>query len=100
MKTVMTFLLDGELQKTQDELQKYLAKGLDLGEHYGHNLDALWDVLRSEVPGPLHIVWLNSAQARQHIGAEYFDKVVDIFKRVQAARSKHEPDQQFTYELR
>ena len=35
------------------------------------NLDALWDVLRTDVPGPVSFVWRDHARARARLGADF-----------------------------
>lgn len=34
-----------------------LARELGFPPHFGHNLDALFDVLTGDLPGPIEIVW-------------------------------------------
>jgi len=43
----------------------WLADKLALPEHYGHNLDALWDCLTGELALPLSIVWVNDELSEQ-----------------------------------
>ena len=45
-----------------------LARQLGLPGHFGANLDALWDVLTRDVPGPIEIRWRNFAKARAALG--------------------------------
>jgi len=53
----------------QSEISSYpsvhhwLADKLSLPQHYGHNLDALWDCLTGELALPLSIVWVNDEPA-------------------------------------
>lgn len=70
-----------------------LAKDLDLGPDFGNNLDALWDRLSRDVPGPFEIVWRDSTQARAQLGAAYtgFEK---LFRDLEAER----PDFRFRAE--
>ncbi|MSP49114.1 MAG: barnase inhibitor [Alphaproteobacteria bacterium] len=46
-----------------------LARQLGLPGHFGANLDALWDTLVKDVPGPIEIVWPDFAGARRTLGA-------------------------------
>jgi ribonuclease inhibitor len=45
-----------------------LARQLGLAEHFGANLDALWDVLVRDVPGPVEIAWPDFAEAQAVLG--------------------------------
>lgn len=45
-----------------------LARQLGLPGHFGANLDALWDALTGDVPGPVEIVWSDFAEARRALG--------------------------------
>jgi ribonuclease inhibitor len=45
-----------------------LARQLGLPGHFGANLDALWDALMRDVPGPIEIVWPDFAGTRQALG--------------------------------
>jgi ribonuclease inhibitor len=47
-----------------------LAKGLALPGHFGRNLDALWDALANDVPGPFSIRWQGGKAAAPALGVE------------------------------
>jgi RNAse (barnase) inhibitor barstar len=60
--------LDGRQRTKQAVLSKI---GRDLG--WGRpipNLDALYDVLRAEIPGPIAITWRITPQAHVELGAD------------------------------
>lgn len=46
-----------------------LARQLGLPGHFGANLDALWDALIRDVPGPVEILWPDFPAARRALGA-------------------------------
>ncbi len=46
-----------------------LARDLGLPAHFGRNLDALWDSLSADVPGPFEIVVENAAALERKLGA-------------------------------
>lgn len=64
-----------------DELTRQLAFPV----HFGRNLDALWDVLTSEVEGPFEIIWEGMDMARDGLGAD-FDRLVALLDEVAAER--------------
>ncbi len=62
------------LDETHDSLAKVyatLAADLSFPAHFAGNLDALWDVLLRDVPGPFEIVWPGAAKAGAKIGPKY-----------------------------
>ena len=48
-----------------DGLYDQLTKQLKLPAHFGRNLDALWDVLSTDVEGPIEIVWKNTEESKK-----------------------------------
>lgn len=58
-------MLDVAVLKTEDAAYDALAGQLRLPAHFGRNLDALWDSLTTDVPGPVEIVVANRAAAPQ-----------------------------------
>lgn len=57
-----TCRLDGRTRTRRAALAR-LARGLGFPGHFGHNLDALFDVLTTDLPGPLAIVWTGRGRA-------------------------------------
>ncbi|WP_128101828.1 barstar family protein [Paenibacillus sp. DCT19] len=74
--------IDGEQLSARDELHDMLQAQLELGEHYGRNLDALWDCLTGEVSMPLTIQWFHFEKSRQVLGG-YADQVIDLMREVE-----------------
>ncbi len=66
--TTRRCILDGR-QRSKRAILAKLAR--DLGwDRPLTNLDALYDVLRREIPGPLEIVWRPTAAAQVALGAD------------------------------
>ena len=55
----MTVQLDGACMTTRDALHDHLAQQLQLPEHYGRNLDALYDLF-AEISVPVTVTLVNS----------------------------------------
>ncbi len=55
-----------------------LARSLRLPRHYGRNLDALWDLLTGDLPGPVELVWRDAARSRERMGAKAHDRLVQL----------------------
>ncbi|PYE47976.1 barstar family protein [Paenibacillus barcinonensis] len=84
--------IDGRQLHSREALHQLLQDKLQLGEHYGCNLDALWDALTGEVRMPLTIHWSFLDTTRELLG-DYADQVVEVM---------HEAEQEvdgFTLEL-
>ena len=62
-----------------------VAHQFDLPAYFGRNLDALWDVLTTDVAGPVEVIWEHAAASRQAMG-EDFDRVADVLKAVALER--------------
>lgn len=72
--------------ETLDDLYDSLEAQLDLPEHFGRNLDALYDVLSHDLPGPVQIIWRNTDSARQALGSEMYTTVLSIMQMAASER--------------
>jgi ribonuclease inhibitor len=79
-----TIFLDGDMSSAEAVFDR-LAVYLEFPPHAGRNLDAFWDVLRTDVPGPFEIVWRDHATARERLAASY-DKLITLFEQLAAER--------------
>lgn len=66
---------------------------LQLPEHFGNNLDALWDVLNGDINLPVSIEFVHLSLAQ----LETFAEVIDLFEEAAAALA---PDLTFIYSLK
>ncbi|WP_434751190.1 barstar family protein [Paenibacillus amylolyticus] len=71
--------IDGRHLINRETLHQLLQDKLQLGEYYGHNLDALWDALTGEVHMPLTIHWIFFESSREMLG-DYADQVLDLMR--------------------
>lgn len=77
-------ILDGALT-TPQAVHARLARDLDLPAHYGANLDALWDVLTTDIAGPVEIEWRDAERAQAALGPA-FERFASLFRKVAARR--------------
>lgn len=49
------------------------------------NLDALWDVLRTDTPGPFAVVWRDHERARAALGGD-FERIAELLADLAAER--------------
>ena len=77
--------LNGRAVLSLDDLYDRLSSRLDLPAHFGRNLDALWDVLSTDVEGPFTIVWKHSDDSKKSMGRD-FDRVIKLLEALEEER--------------
>jgi ribonuclease inhibitor len=58
-----------------------IAGRLRFPDHFGRNLDALWDMLTTDVKGPVELTWEDSEISKKSMGKD-FEKVAALLKEV------------------
>ncbi len=61
--------LDGR-QRSKAAVLRKLARDLDFPAHFRSNLDALFDVLTTDTPGPIRIEWQLTAEVERALGTD------------------------------
>jgi len=82
---VKRYTLDGRVIRSLDDLYEQLACTLSFPRHFGRNLDALWDVLATDVQGPFEIVWKH-ADASKKLMVGGFDQTVKLLQALEKER--------------
>ena len=77
--------LDGKTMGSLDDLYDQLSLRFSLPEHFGRNLDALWDVLSVDIEGPFEIVWKDAKVSKKAMARD-FDRVVKLLEDLQEER--------------
>ena len=67
--------------RSMDDVYQQMAQQLPLPAHFGKNLDALWDALSTDLPGPLEIVW----HRPQTLGAHTND-LIELLREAEQSR--------------
>lgn len=80
MGDMIVLNLDGAVLTSRTELHNTIAWQLKLPDYYGHNLDALWDVL-STWNKPLRIELTNLALLQNCLG-DYADALLQLLNDV------------------
>jgi ribonuclease inhibitor len=78
-------ILNGKTIRSLDDLYDELSKQLMFPKHFGRNLDALWDVLTTDVDGPFEIVWKLSDDSRKTMSGD-FDQVLQLLRELKKER--------------
>ncbi|NOU34240.1 MAG: barnase inhibitor [Polyangiaceae bacterium] len=94
----MEVVLDGRTLRSEEDFHQALCEALEMGPYYGHNLDALWDRLSTDIERPVTLVWTHSAESRKLLGP-VFDQIVDVLKAVQQQDAGRDWQDRFDYRL-
>ena len=78
--------LNGRAIRTLDDLYDQLSIRLALPEHFGRNLDALWDVLSTDVEGSFEIEWECADDSKKSMGKD-FDRAVRLLQKLEKERA-------------
>ena len=78
-------LLQGKNLTSLDQLYDELARQLEFPAYFGRNLDALWDLLTTDIPGPIRIRIKQPKTAQNRLG-EDFNRLYDLLKEVEEER--------------
>jgi ribonuclease inhibitor len=79
------YRLPGKAIHSLDEFYNEISRKLLFPGHFGRNLDALWDVLRTDIEGPVFLVWEDSAISKVSMGKD-FEKITALLKEVEKER--------------
>jgi len=79
-------LLSGKTVRSLDGFYDEISRQLSFQEHFGRNLDALWDVLSADIEGPIEVVWENVDSSR-HAMEQDFNRLLGVLKEVEKARN-------------
>ena len=82
---IKRFTLDGITIRSLDDLYDRMSILIDLPEHFGRNLDALWDVLSTDVEGPFEIIWRHADNSKKFMVKD-FDRAVKLFQELEKER--------------
>ena len=82
---MMRCTLNGSTIRSLADLYDQLSAQLSLPEHFGRNLDALWDVLSVDLEGPFEIIWKNAKYSRKVLGPD-FERVLKVFRKLEEER--------------
>jgi ribonuclease inhibitor len=77
--------LNGQTLRSLASFYDELSRKLSLPEHFGRNLDALWDVLSTDVEGPFEIIWHHADASKKAMGKD-FDVVLKLLQKLKKER--------------
>jgi ribonuclease inhibitor len=83
--SVKRYVLDGQAIQSLDSFYKEIEKVFPLPDYFGRNLDALADVLTTDLGGPCEILWENAEVSKQAMKRD-FPRIRTVLKRVAQER--------------
>lgn len=90
--------IDGLQINSKTDFHRIIAENLDFGPYYGHNTDALWDMLSTGMAGGMVIIWENSEHSRQRMGDD-FGIIISVFEKTKQRYLGKSDDYAFDYIL-
>lgn len=78
----MKVIINGKDIKSEHDFHKHIAEALDFPKYYGSNLDALWDVLSTDIERPITLIWKDAQYSRVELDSSY-EKIIKILQRVE-----------------
>ena len=77
--------LAGKSVRSLEEFYGEIAGKLRFPDYFGRNLDALWDVLTTDIKGPVELAWEDSEVSKKSMGKD-FEKVAALLRDVEKER--------------
>ncbi len=78
-------VLDGKAVRSPDRFYEEISARLSFPDHFGRNLDALWDVLSTDIEGPIEVVWEDADISRDAMGRD-FGRILGVLRKVARRR--------------
>ena len=82
---VKRYTLDGNKIESLADFYDRISSLMKLSAHFGRNLDALWDVLATDIEGPFEINWTHTDNSRKLMGND-FNRVLQLLRELEEER--------------
>jgi ribonuclease inhibitor len=70
-RSTRKYKLPGKSIHSLDEFYDEIALLFLFPDYFGRNLDALWDLLTTDIKGPVELIWEDSATSKQFMGKDF-----------------------------
>ncbi len=90
----MRVVISGSDIRSEADFHRKISEAMDFPSYYGKNLDALWDILSTDIERPITLVWENAALSKESMGDSFY-KIVDLLNRVAAQDIEWGLDERF-----
>lgn len=78
-------IIDGKRALSLDLFYDEITRQFDFPDYFGRNLDALYDVLSTDLEGPLEVIWRDSVVSLAAMGND-FQRLRDVLESVASER--------------
>jgi len=78
--------LDGRSIQTIENFYDQIEEKLSISDSFGRNLDALWDVLTTDIKGPFEIIWKDAKISKKAMKRD-FERVLQLLKDLEDDRT-------------
>ena len=82
---IKRYTLNGGAVHSLDDLYDQLSILMDLPGHFGRNLDALRDLLSTDIEGPFEIIWKHADDSKKSMHKD-FNRTVKLFQELEEER--------------
>lgn len=72
------YALDGTKILSEADFHRAFAGAPGVPSYYGHNINALWDVITTDLERPYLFIWHNARFSKEALG-DYFQYIVSFF---------------------
>ncbi|WP_107843458.1 barstar family protein [Neisseria sicca] len=85
---------------TGQDFHNQISKIFSIQDYYGNNLDALWDLLSTNVERPITLVWKDAMFSKNQLKLKsIFIEIVKVLERVKKQDEDYGFEEKFNYIL-
>jgi ribonuclease inhibitor len=84
-RSTRKYRLSGKSIHSLDEFYNEIALLFNFPDYFGRNMDALWDLLTTDIKGPVEMIWEESATSKKSMGKD-FTRVSALLQDVEKER--------------
>jgi ribonuclease inhibitor len=70
-RSMRKYKLPGKSIRSLDRFYDEIALLFNFPDYFGRNLDALWDLLTTDIKGPVELIWEDSATSKKSMGKDF-----------------------------
>ena len=82
----------------EQDFHNQVSKIFSIQDYYGNNLDALWDLLSTNVERPITLVWKDSIFSKNQLKSTFIE-IIKVLERVKKQDEDYGFEEKFNYIL-
>ena len=83
---------------TEQDFHNQISKIFPIQDYYGNNLDALWDLLSTNVERPITLVWKDAIFSKNQLKSTFIE-IIKVLERVKKQDEDYGYEEKFNYIL-